>query len=417
VRNRLFIGTACMLIPLLAAIFVSVSAFNALLEFTDELIFESSNELMPAITLQRDMQKLLTLLHDEARGPASLPRVEELVAHADQQFASFDHEVLGHADEVEALKDARQIWVRLRPRLLSEEIFQRKMRPEELLWFDGGLEEIQDQLDVVVYVTGEELKFIHDQADGRRDRAGLQIGLTLLVALIMASFFGHVLAQSILRPLRELHDGAEHFGRGDLKHRVPAHRHDELGMVATAFNRMALRLERSHRTLRRLSTRDYLTNLFNAREFYRLLDAELGRAKRYEEPLTLLLLDVDHFKQVNDSFGHQSGDKVLRELAKVLRAQVREVDMPARVGGEEFAVILPKTGGEAALGMAERIRRQVEANRVVFNGEGAPPVHVTVSIGLAIYPHSASDAQGLFHAADVALYHAKQSGRNRVSIA
>jgi len=414
VRNRLFFGTACMLIPLLASIFVALSSFNSLLDFSGELVSESNQDLIPAVSLQRNLGKILVKLYDE--GGVTETELAELVSRVDRQLTVLDASELGHAEEVEAWANVHQTWEETRERLLATTEPGLHSRRVEFAQVARAIDAMQQQLDVIVYVTGEEMKAIHEQASQTRERAGLEIGLTLLVALIMASFFGHLLAQSILRPLSELHDGAEHFGKGELKHRVPAHRLDELGKVATAFNRMALRLERSHRSLRRLSTRDYLTNLYNAREFYRLLDAELGRAKRYEEPLALLLLDADHFKQINDSYGHQSGDKALRELAKVLRAQVREVDVPARVGGEEFAVILPKTGGEAALGMAERIRREVAANQIVLDEEHGSPVSMTVSIGLATYPHSANDAQGLFRIADVALYHAKQSGRNRVSI-
>jgi len=393
---------------------VALSSFNALLDYSGELVSESTQDLIPAVGLQRNLEKVIVALYDE--GSATETELAELVSRVDRQLVVLGASELGHAEEIEAWENISRAWGETRERLLASTALGLPARKAEFARLVRTIDAMQQQLDVIVYVTGEEMKFIHGQASQTRERAGLEIGLTLLVALIMASFFGHVLAQSILRPLSELHDGAEHFGKGDMKHRVPAHRRDELGMVATAFNRMALRLERSHRSLRRLSTRDYLTNLYNAREFYRRLDAELGRAKRYEEPLALLLLDADHFKLINDSYGHQSGDKVLRELAKVLRAQVREVDVPARVGGEEFAVILPRTGGEAALGMAERIRREVAANQVMLDEEPGTPVTMTVSIGLATYPHSASDAQGLFHVADVALYHAKQSGRNRVSI-
>ncbi|MCS6862783.1 MAG: diguanylate cyclase [Abditibacteriales bacterium] len=168
--------------------------------------------------------------------------------------------------------------------------------------------------------------------------------------------------------------------------------------------------------LERLATTDPLTGAINRRHFEERLQAECQRAERYKRTLSLLLIDVDHFKEVNDTYGHPMGDCVLREVANVLRASVRSTDVVARCGGDEFAVILleaEKEDGDGARAAAERIRRSVEASPVFTIGQNNP-VRVTVSIGVASYPEDAVFPAHLIEAADRALYHAKRNGRNRV---
>jgi len=158
---------------------------------------------------------------------------------------------------------------------------------------------------------------------------------------------------------------------------------------------------------------DEKTGLYNFREFQRRLKDEWQRAERYVQPLSLVMLDLDHFKRINDSLGHQAGDRVLRELATLVAGGARANDVAARYGGEEFAVILPHTDAEMAVRVAERIRNAVK--QFVFL-EGERPVRVTVSAGVATYPATPDldSADALLHAADLALYEAKERGRDRV---
>jgi diguanylate cyclase (GGDEF)-like protein len=416
VRNRLFFGTALMLLPLIAAVYVSASALDSMFADVDELMYESSRELLPVFSLRDDFQTILTLLHDETPSEDFPVDLSLLVAKVDRQFDLLQKVDFGHSEEFDAIDRAEHTWALSREQILNLRQFKRAYDPIEHELLEDALHDIRQELDVALYVSTQEMDAIMQRSLQTREVAGLKIGVTLLAALLMASLFGHFLARSILKPLARLRDGAEKFGRGELEHRIELHDRDELGEVSKAFNRMAQRLDRSLRSLQRLSTRDYLTNLLNAREFYRLLDQEIERAGRYQEMFSLLIIDADHFKQINDTYGHQSGDRVLRELAKCLREEVRNVDIPARVGGEEFAVILPSTSGEAALAIAERIRTSISEREIQLQGEEQGSVQVTVSVGMATYPHSAKDGKDLFHQADVALYNAKQGGRNRVSI-
>jgi diguanylate cyclase (GGDEF)-like protein len=166
-----------------------------------------------------------------------------------------------------------------------------------------------------------------------------------------------------------------------------------------------------HETVQRQAITDELTGLFNHRHFQEALAGEVERARRFENGVGLVMLDVDNFKRVNDTYGHQVGDLVLAEVARVLRDRSREIDEPARYGGEELAVVLPGTDLDGAYNLAERVREGIEALAFPLDGQGT--LRVTASFGAASLPESAHDQQSLIAAADGALYAAKRSGKNR----
>jgi two-component system cell cycle response regulator len=167
--------------------------------------------------------------------------------------------------------------------------------------------------------------------------------------------------------------------------------------------------------LEALAHTDPLTQLLNRRALIVRLVAELERVRRYNAPLTVLMIDVDHFKLVNDTHGHIAGDLILEELGLVLTRAARSVDTVARYGGEEFVVVLPETGEQGAMAFAERLRAKVEWNSFSI-GKGQT-IHLTISIGLMTFAGArAESAEELLDAADKALYRAKQGGRNLVSV-
>jgi diguanylate cyclase (GGDEF)-like protein len=177
-------------------------------------------------------------------------------------------------------------------------------------------------------------------------------------------------------------------------------------------------LEQKNEELRLLSITDQLTQLYNRRYLQEVLRREFTRAKRYRSRLSCMIVDIDHFKAVNDNLGHLQGDAVLRELSALIRNATREVDIPFRFGGEEFLVLLPETDRRGAEVVAERLRRAAEAMPVFrLGGELAEDVKVTISVGVAAFPDPRIRSEiDLVTQADEALYLAKRQGRNCVMV-
>ena len=248
--------------------------------------------------------------------------------------------------------------------------------------------------------------------------------LTLLLVsslLVGIGLIAYLLGLFIVRPLARLTKGAAKVAAGNLDVDVPVLSGGEVGYLTEVFNNMVVRLREGHQaldaaneTLRRkneeletLSVTDGLTGLHNRRRLMESLTDEVRRSQRLKHTFSVLMVDVDHFKKYNDTFGHLAGDGVLARVAALLREATREVDDVARYGGEEFLVMLPETGMTEALEIAERVRARVAAE--VFPGR-----RITVSIGVSEFPLYGNTPEQVIAAADEALYEAKREGRDRV---
>jgi diguanylate cyclase (GGDEF)-like protein len=165
---------------------------------------------------------------------------------------------------------------------------------------------------------------------------------------------------------------------------------------------------------KKLATQDGLTKLLNHRNFYEQLDIEFSRAKRFAHPLSVVMLDIDYFKKINDTYGHPAGDAILKEMAKRIKSELRSVDIVARYGGEEFGLVLPESDSKASMLVAERIRQKVcTAPFGTDKGE----INVTVSIGVCDSSSQAiTDGTDMVKKADKALYKSKHSGRNKITL-
>ena len=249
--------------------------------------------------------------------------------------------------------------------------------------------------------------------------AYLQLGFFGLLVFMIAWFGGERL---IVHPIRSLARTAERFGRGDLWARAPREAWaKEFQPLTAALNDMAQKLANreeelraANRHLEELASLDALSGLANRRGFDARLTAEWQRAGKLRRPITLLMIDVDHFKQFNDRYGHVEGDVCLRRLGKLLKDAAKDADdLPARYGGEEFALLLPGADIDKAIAIADQLRRAVEGLCIAH--ASASSGQVTVSIGVAsLVPGIGEDAERLVEAADVGLYAAKRRGRNSV---
>jgi diguanylate cyclase (GGDEF)-like protein len=262
-------------------------------------------------------------------------------------------------------------------------------------------------------------------ADVARTRTRWFVLAAVLSAVLgLGLFIG--LDRLVVRPLRRLEKVARKMGAGDLDARAPEVVGSEVSQLGTTLNQMAASLQAERQNLERavadrtrelseanerlekLAVTDGLTGVFNHRRFHEALVRDVQRAERSQQPLSVLMIDVDFFKQFNDTHGHPAGDRLLRDLAKSVAPLLRQTDLLARYGGEEFAAILVDTGKEEAIQVGERLRRAVEREL----GRDTSPV--TISVGVASLREDANGPEALLRRADEALYAAKHAGRNRV---
>lgn len=244
-------------------------------------------------------------------------------------------------------------------------------------------------------------------AELRRQTVSLLVVVVLTIGLI-----AYVLGLTISRPLDRLTTGAARVAGGDLEVDLPVVTRGELGYLTQVFNDMVARLRDGRAELERLSVTDGLTGLYNRNHLMETLAKEIARSDRQEEPMGVMMIDIDHFKEYNDTFGHLEGDRVLAEMGVLFHDSTREVDYTARYGGEEFMLLFPQTDLDGAVEVGERIRQ-----RVLEAGMGAREKHagISLSIGVAEYPRHGDSVEAIIAAADAALYRAKRGGRNRVA--
>jgi len=186
---------------------------------------------------------------------------------------------------------------------------------------------------------------------------------------------------------------------------------DDLDFMGALANQAAIAI--SNAQLYKLAITDSLTKLFIRRHFEYLLDSEVKRSQRYKHQMTLLMMDIDNFKSINDKYGHQMGDEMLRQISEVILATVRKIDMPSRYGGEEFAVILPETYKENSKRIAERLRKKIAS--IIIRTKDKEEISPTISIGIASFPTDTESREEVIGFADKALYFAKDSGKNCVA--
>jgi diguanylate cyclase (GGDEF)-like protein len=247
----------------------------------------------------------------------------------------------------------------------------------------------------------------------RHQRGAFYFLITIIIFFLALAFY---LWRFLVQPLDFLLDGIRNFTRGKTDIQIPRIGKDELGELQEAFNEMSRELTAERKRLKSESQSDSLTGLFNMRYFRLQLVDEFSRSQRYNRPITLLMIDVDHFKAYNDRNGHPAGDIVLKEVSRILIRNVRGTDIVARYGGEEFVVLLPETPLDAGASVAEKIRKATEEHYFPFAGSQGSD-RVTLSVGVASYPDvQVTSDQDLIEASDKALYAAKKAGRNTVRL-
>jgi len=270
-------------------------------------------------------------------------------------------------------------------------------------------------------LTEQEMSKISGTAVSKAARVQFVFYTTLAAAILFTVFLFLYLSRFIIHPILNLYQGAQIVASGDLDYRLSIKTSDEIGDLAKEFNRMiqaisVMKKELDHKIeeTRQLAITDALTNLYNHRFCIEKLNDEIKRAERYDRPLSIILADIDFFKNYNDANGHLRGDDLLRIFGSVLKSQMRNADFVCRTGGEEFVVILPETEEAVAIQIAERLRTSIENHPFPYK-ETQPGRNLTVSLGVASYIKGQMALEKFIKAADDALYQAKRGGRNKVA--
>jgi two-component system cell cycle response regulator len=418
VRNRLLLALAGMLIPLAVFAWVTLYAINQTVGYVEKALVRPVHEIDRVMHLH-------ALLNEAVKAP------NHYIVH-------------GRAYERDAFRRATvQFEVQLQsmtdsPGLSSE---QRQLLSEAgRLWREGkyygsrilavknpvGSHRAAEDMEKM-YRLFDKVETVVDQVH-RISQEELRDGATLvrdvkknIVASIVYVFLAGIgtmlvlslwLARSVLNPIRKLEAGVRGIAGGDYTYRIADTGKDEFGRLAESFNAMGGSLESARARLEQLSLQDELTGVRNRRAFERALIEELARAERSNEQVCVIMVDIDHFKKINDEYGHLVGDDVLKKFAECMSEHMRPMDRLARYGGEEFAIVLPDTNHRNAMKSAERLRRVIEAT--AFHTENGIVAEVTASFGVACSLTDASNPTELVSLADKRLYYAKRAGRNQV---
>jgi len=383
-RTRCLIYTSALLVLFVVSVSNAVNALHNAVTMMESNLEEQIEELAPILALEQLVYRTerTLYLYMASPRPEEAREFMQLVAEVDSAFVKAMQAPFGVAEERRAVSLAQNEW--RQGHALARSLMSATEQSAAL--DSAASNELRDRLDRMVGSLDRMRQVAQRELEGRVVATEQAVQHAHRVTLIvmasgggLAFAIGVTFLHSVFGRLGRLEAGTLRLAEGDLSTRVDVQGTDELGRFGETFNTMAERLQQAHHELQRQATRDGLTGLHNHAEFQRLLVEELARSRRYHHPLSLLLLDVDHFKEVNDRFGHLCGDQVLRRLSEVLQEQSRPADHIARYGGEEFVVLLPEIEHAGAMVSAERIRHAVaEQSLPLANGER---VTMTVSIG------------------------------------
>lgn len=416
---------ALSVLGLLLMAVITIVSSRAILDTYALSVKETRLELMPVHLLQVDLREVDHSAYRYAiEGDRSaLNQFTVLAAQVDERLAELAKVELQmgsveHAHAGVSLPNATKAWEHAKLELKSLFLLE-PGSPQSIQALKQAhlvIDPIYDAMNEYHHLSMQDLRLRLQSAQTVGEDAFLVMIGAIVVGLVVLIGMGSFVGRSVLLPIAELREAARKLGERDFSYRIRLHNtSDELGELAKSINMASATLQELYRELERRSTHDGLTGVLNRAAFDERLMAEFKGASRHNRSLSLLMVDIDFFKRVNDTLGHQAGDEVLKSVATILTETTRPGDVVARYGGEEFAVILPETSENSAIAMAERLRVAVENARIEYGASGG--VSLTVSVGCASQLPHAGTPKALVKAADAALYCAKDTGRNRVSSA
>ncbi|MDH5611695.1 MAG: diguanylate cyclase [Gammaproteobacteria bacterium] len=420
-QQRFTVTAVMMLVPLVILVVIQYLVFNNTIAHLNNVIEHGSSELTGIKQLQHKMHLAIMAPNDYLIHGKKTER-ENYAALSSKVSMTINNMIklmARHQNERDLIIKVDQLWRQIDQKaykvLASTNPIGDMAIAEEMELLDAVAEQAISVLEQVFKIATLEMAEEVEEAEYLRTiMIALIIGGASITAL-MILWLNTRLANAIVRPICCLKSAANRVSDGDYNTRLSWQRQDEIGELSQSFDAMTEHLEQTHTKLELLSRHDGLTGILNRREFDRLFPIEFSRAVRYKKNLSLVMIDLDHFKEINDKHGHLTGDSVLQIFAKLVKETIRDIDQFARYGGEEFVLILPEANREGACILAERIRALVED--INFGDTNGEPVHITISAGIANYPEHGTSEKEIIDTADKALYLAKHGGRNRVDCA
>ncbi|MCK5262944.1 MAG: diguanylate cyclase [Gammaproteobacteria bacterium] len=417
-HQRFILTAAMMLVPLVILVTIQYSVFNSTIAHLNNVIEHSSLELTSIKQLQQTMHAAVMapndyLVHGEVIERANYATSSIKVTMTINNMLKIMSQ---HPDELDLLEQVDQLWGQIDQKahyiLATTNPVGNTAMAKEMELMDATAVQAISILEQMFSIVTLEIAEESEDADYLRTiMIALIIGGTSISAL-MILWLNRTLALAVVNPICCLKKAANRVGDGDYSSCLSWERQDEIGELSQSFDAMTEYLEKAHTKLELLACQDGLTGILNRREFDRLFPVEFSRAHRFEHPLSLIMIDLDHFKEVNDTHGHLTGDNVLQIFATLVNETIRDIDQFARYGGEEFILILPEVDREGAYVLAERIRTLVKNTN--FGGVDGEAIKITISAGIADYPKNGISEKEMIDSADKALYQAKHGGRNRV---
>jgi diguanylate cyclase (GGDEF)-like protein len=407
-----------MLLPLIAVSLISINVLQHTISTANEIVEDSVNEMHLAMSLQLAITDAAMppndyIIHGRSDEQTNARKANAMV---EQVFSRISTSPSWTPEQRKIVAEARQEWIKSRH--LGEAIMQLKnpvglpQAPDMMEQYDAQLERTNSVVAQLHHIAMREVAKNHEELHNIESKFITIMLSTVLVGLLLSISGSILMIRATFPALKHLKQGIELFGKGHLDYRIGADMPPELQNVSEGLNAMATKLQTIHTRLEQQSMQDGLTGAFNKRKFTIDFKHEIDRARRYGQTFSLLMIDLDHFKIVNDTYGHPAGDTVLQTAVKKIAAQLRTSDTLYRYGGEEFTVLLPVTDETSALIAAERIRSSMADDHILLSNN--KEVTVKISIGAATYPQHGNQEDELLTAADEALYTAKNSGRNRV---
>ncbi|MDH3346749.1 MAG: diguanylate cyclase [Desulfobulbaceae bacterium] len=418
-KGRIILSLSLMLLPTLGMVIIFYLCFHNHTLVIEQMIHEFINEKKPVLRTELLVQQALSplIIYSLTGDQSEQIRYKNLVTDIDESFLQCLKEKFHQPKEEEHLTQTFLIWEKFKKNADSLFLLNTiNNNTEKVQIITNKIEllhlEILKHFSLFHEINDRELVKYSQELTDNKTLFTIAILSIISLGLILSMIGGFILSSLLLTPLQKLYLGARQLAAGNIAHRIENHRNDELGLLIHTFNWMANELQKTQEKLHSLATSDPLTGLSNHRNFFQTLEKELDRSQRYQHKLSVLMMDMNDFKIINDTMGHLAGDHVLKNVGKMLQQYTRKSDLVCRYGGDEFSILLPETQYEEALEFSKRLSEHIK-NHSIKIPEQENSINISISIGVATFPQHGADHMKLMSAADKALYEVKRTKNNK----